>query len=48
MQTGENFKKNLIAMNGDSYKELKEKLENLKELRDFSFNFGKDKYKIVF
>ncbi|ARJ56926.1 motility associated factor glycosyltransferase family protein [Campylobacter cuniculorum] len=42
MQTGENFKKNLIAMNGDSYKELKEKLENLKELRDFSFNFGKD------
>ena len=42
MQTGENFKKNLIAMNGDSYKELKEKLENLKELRNFSFNFGKD------
>ncbi len=42
MQSGENFKKNIEAIGGENYKELREKLENLKELREFDFSFGED------
>lgn len=36
------FNKNLKAMNGKEYNELKEKLVKIKELREFSYTFGKD------
>ncbi|HAA2037485.1 TPA_asm: DUF115 domain-containing protein [Campylobacter jejuni] len=36
------FDKNLKAMNGKEYDELKEKLVKIKELREFSYTFGKD------
>ncbi|MFV0947439.1 motility associated factor glycosyltransferase family protein [Campylobacter jejuni] len=36
------FNKNLKAMNDKEYNELKEKLVKIKELREFSYTFGKD------
>ncbi|MBZ7951661.1 motility associated factor glycosyltransferase family protein [Campylobacter sp. LH-2024] len=40
------FDKNLKAMNGDEYNEIKEKLKKIKELRYFSYSLGKDKLDI--
>ncbi|MFQ6343057.1 motility associated factor glycosyltransferase family protein [Campylobacter sp. VTCC 70190] len=37
-----NFKKNLKALNGFEYDNLRKKLQNLNELRDFVFTQGKD------
>ncbi|HEB9419240.1 TPA: motility associated factor glycosyltransferase family protein [Campylobacter coli] len=36
------FNKNIKAMDGKEYNELREKLSKIKELRDFSYSFGKD------
>ncbi|ECR2944621.1 TPA: motility associated factor glycosyltransferase family protein [Campylobacter jejuni] len=36
------FDKNIKAMGGKEYDELKEKLVKIKELREFSYTFGKD------
>lgn len=36
------FDKNIKAMGGEEYDELKEKLVQIKELREFSYTFGKD------
>ncbi|MGH2267881.1 motility associated factor glycosyltransferase family protein [Campylobacter taeniopygiae] len=36
------FNKNLKAMSGEEYEELKEELKKIKELREFSYTFGKD------
>ncbi|MBM0637724.1 motility associated factor glycosyltransferase family protein [Campylobacter sp. VicNov18] len=40
------FDKNLKAMNGKEYNDLKEKLKKIKELREFAYTFGKDKLDI--
>ncbi|EHG5101917.1 TPA_asm: DUF115 domain-containing protein [Campylobacter jejuni] len=40
------FDKNLKAMNGNEYNEIKEELKKIKELRYFSYSFGKDKLDI--
>ncbi|MBZ7970800.1 motility associated factor glycosyltransferase family protein [Campylobacter sp. RM3125] len=40
------FDKNLKAMNGNEYNEIKEKLKKIKELRYFSYSLGKDKLDI--
>ncbi|HEF6132823.1 TPA: motility associated factor glycosyltransferase family protein, partial [Campylobacter jejuni] len=37
-----NFKKNLKALSGFEYNNLRKKLQNIKELRDFTFTQGKD------
>ncbi|TKX28295.1 motility associated factor glycosyltransferase family protein [Campylobacter aviculae] len=36
------FDKNIKAMDGREYKELKDELEKIKELREFAYTFGKD------
>ncbi|BEJ66640.1 hypothetical protein B10204_12910 [Campylobacter jejuni] len=36
------FDKNMKAMGGKEYDGLKEKLIKIKELREFSYTFGKD------
>ncbi|EAK5229690.1 motility associated factor glycosyltransferase family protein [Campylobacter jejuni] len=46
MQTNEIFSKNLESMNGSEYKNIKKKLSEIKELRDFSYKFGNDKLDI--
>ncbi|EAI8285682.1 PseE protein, partial [Campylobacter jejuni] len=40
------FNKNVKAMNGKEYDKLKEKLVKIKELREFSYTFGKDNLNI--
>ncbi|OEV57519.1 PseE protein [Campylobacter jejuni] len=40
------FDKNLKAMNGNEYNEIKEELKKIKELREFSYSLGKDKLDI--
>ncbi|HEC1891940.1 TPA: motility associated factor glycosyltransferase family protein [Campylobacter jejuni] len=40
------FNKNLKAMNGNEYNEIKEELKKIKELRYFSYSLGKDKLDI--
>ncbi|MBZ7933553.1 motility associated factor glycosyltransferase family protein [Campylobacter sp. RM10543] len=40
------FDKNLKAMNGNEYNEIKEELKKIKELRYFSYSLGKDKLDI--
>ncbi|TKX28033.1 motility associated factor glycosyltransferase family protein [Campylobacter estrildidarum] len=40
------FDKNLKAMGGGEYKELKTELQKIKELREFSYTFGKDSLNI--
>lgn len=42
MQTSNFFKKNLDAMQGNMYNDLKQKLQNFKELRNFAFTIGED------
>ncbi len=46
MQISNIFKKNLEAMGGFEYKNLKKRLIGIKELRDFSYKFGKDELDI--
>ncbi|EOI6334607.1 motility associated factor glycosyltransferase family protein, partial [Campylobacter jejuni] len=41
-----NFEKNLKALSGSEYDNLRAKLEDLKELRDFTFTQGKDNLNI--
>lgn len=48
MQISDIFKKNLEAMGGFEYNNLKKCLANIKELRNFSYKFGKDKLDINF
>lgn len=42
MQTSEIFKKNLDAMQGNIYNDLRQKLQNFKELQKFTFTIGTD------
>ncbi|EAI2978482.1 DUF115 domain-containing protein [Campylobacter coli] len=42
MQTSEIFEKNLDAMQGNIYNDLKQKLQNFKELQNFAFTIGTD------
>ncbi|EDO9712435.1 DUF115 domain-containing protein [Campylobacter jejuni] len=42
MKRENNFEKNLKALSGSEYDNLRAKLEDLKELRDFTFTQGKD------
>ncbi|EPR4193170.1 motility associated factor glycosyltransferase family protein [Campylobacter jejuni] len=42
MREENNFKKNLKALSGFEYNNLRKKLQNIKELRDFTFTQGKD------
>lgn len=42
MKEENNFKKNLKALNASEYDNLRKKLQNLKELKNFSFTQGKD------
>ncbi len=48
MQISDIFKKNLEYMSGVEYNDLKKRLKDIKELRDFSYKFGKDKLDINF
>lgn len=48
MQISNIFKKNLESMSGFEYNSLKKRLEDIKELRDFSYKFGKDELDINF
>ncbi|EAH7655252.1 DUF115 domain-containing protein [Campylobacter coli] len=48
MQISDIFKKNLESMSNFEYNDLKKRLENIKELRDFSYKFGKDNLDINF
>ncbi len=41
-----NFNKNLKALSGFEYNNLRKKLEDLKELREFTFTQGKDNLNI--
>ncbi|EFR5439463.1 motility associated factor glycosyltransferase family protein, partial [Campylobacter jejuni] len=42
MKRENNFEKNIKALGGSEYEILRKKLQDIKELRDFTFTQGKD------